>query len=99
MGEIPGSRRRKFVADWSTEPGCDDDGALSAEPVPKRAWIYTLGSATLFLITLQFLAVSSCSSTTFRLRTTRGTRVMNPGHTSAPSSAASTTGPRTSCSP
>src|SRR5215211_9443364 len=26
------------------------------EPVPKRgAWVYTLGSATLFLITLQFL--------------------------------------------
>src|SRR5919109_2320675 len=26
------------------------------EPVPKRgAWLYTLGSATLFLITLQFL--------------------------------------------
>ncbi len=48
----------KFVADWME----DRTGAVSQlehflyEPVPKRgAWLYTLGSATLFLITLQFL--------------------------------------------
>lgn len=48
----------KSLVDWTE----DRTGAVSLmehflyEPVPKRgAWLYTLGSATLFLITLQFL--------------------------------------------
>jgi quinol-cytochrome oxidoreductase complex cytochrome b subunit len=48
----------KLVTDWVE----DRSGAVTAlkeflyHPVPKRgAWLYTLGSATLFLITLQFL--------------------------------------------
>jgi menaquinol-cytochrome c reductase cytochrome b subunit len=48
----------KLMADWIE----DRTGAITLtekflyEPVPKRgAWLYTLGSATLFLITLQFL--------------------------------------------
>ncbi|MBA2691169.1 MAG: cytochrome b N-terminal domain-containing protein [Rubrobacter sp.] len=48
----------KFLADWME----DRTGVVTQlehflyEPVPKRgAWLYTLGSATLFLITLQFL--------------------------------------------
>ena len=48
----------KFIADWMEHRS----GIVTAlehflyEPVPKRgAWIYTLGSAVLFTITLQFL--------------------------------------------
>ena len=48
----------KFLVDWLE----DRIGIVTMtehflfEPVPKRgAWLYTLGSATLFLITLQFL--------------------------------------------
>jgi quinol-cytochrome oxidoreductase complex cytochrome b subunit len=48
----------KFVTDWMEHR----TGIVTMmehflyEPVPKRgAWLYTLGSATLFLITLQFL--------------------------------------------
>ncbi len=48
----------KFIVDWMEHRA----GVVSAmeeflyEPVPKRgAWIYTLGSAVLFLISLQFL--------------------------------------------
>jgi menaquinol-cytochrome c reductase cytochrome b subunit len=48
----------KFLVDWLE----DRTGIVTMtehflfEPVPKRgAWLYTLGSATLFLITLQFL--------------------------------------------
>lgn len=52
------SEASKFMVDWIE----NRTGAVTLlehflyEPVPKRgAWLYTLGSATLFLITLQFL--------------------------------------------
>ena len=63
MGAISKARSQaadagKFVTDWLEHRA----GVVTAmehflyEPVPKRgAWIYTLGSATLFLISLQFL--------------------------------------------
>lgn len=52
------SEASKFLVDWME----DRTGIVTMlehflyEPVPKRgAWLYTLGSATLFLITLQFI--------------------------------------------
>jgi hypothetical protein len=68
----------RFVAGWVE----DRTGAVSGlarflnHPAPKRgAWMYALGTATLFLMTLQFPHRGSCcSSTTCRPPTTPGTR-------------------------